>query len=96
MASLTTPLPKRVNGVDKSASLSERFTIYVILRRRCQMNTLPIRHTGFATASNGPPHNMVFKQSRGFVFGTSFGLQICSLRCRVLVCHAAGTASLAT
>ena len=39
---------------------------------------------------------MVFTQSRGFVFGASFGLQICSLRCRVLVCHAADTASLAT
>ena len=41
-------------------------------------------------------HNMVFTQGRGFVFGTSFGLRIRSLRCRVLVCHAADTASLAT
>ena len=40
--------------------------------------------------------NMVFTQSRGFDFGASFGLQIRSLRCRVLVCHAADTASLAT
>ena len=39
---------------------------------------------------------MVFTQSRGFVFGASFGLLIRSLRCRVLVCHAADTASLAT
>ena len=39
--------------------------------------------------------NMVFTQSRGFVFGESFGLQIRSLRCRVLVCRAADTASLA-
>ena len=39
--------------------------------------------------------NMVFTQSRGFVLGASFGLQIRSLRCRVLVCHAADTASLA-
>ena len=39
---------------------------------------------------------MVFTQGRGFVFGASFGLQIRSLRCRVLVCHAADTASLAT
>ena len=39
---------------------------------------------------------MVFTQSRGFVLGASFGLQIRSLRCRVLVCHAADTASLAT
>ena len=39
---------------------------------------------------------MVFTQSRGFVVGTSFGLQNRSLRCRVLVCPAADTASLAT
>ena len=39
---------------------------------------------------------MVFTQGRGFVFGASFGLQNRSLRCRVLVCHAADTASLAT
>ena len=39
---------------------------------------------------------MVFTQGRGFDFGASFGLQIRSLRCRVLVCHAADTASLAT
>ena len=43
-----------------------------------------------------PPHNMVFTQSRGFDLGASFGLQIHSLRCRVMVCHAADTASLAT
>ena len=40
--------------------------------------------------------NMVFTQGRGFVLGASFGLLIRSLRCRVLVCHAADTASLAT
>ena len=39
---------------------------------------------------------MVFTQSRGFVVGTSFGLQNRSLRYRVLVCPAADTASLAT
>ena len=39
---------------------------------------------------------MFFTQGRGFVFGASFGLQVHSLRCRVLVCHAADTASLAT
>ena len=39
---------------------------------------------------------MVFTQSRGFVIGALFGLQIRSLRCRDLVCHAADTASLAT
>ena len=39
---------------------------------------------------------MVFTQGRGFVFGASFGFLIRSLRCRVLVCHAADTASLAT
>ena len=39
---------------------------------------------------------MVFTQGRGFVIGASFGLQIRSLRCRVLVCHAADTASFAT
>ena len=39
---------------------------------------------------------MVFTQSCGFVLGASLGLQIRSLRCRVLVCHAADTASLAT
>ena len=39
---------------------------------------------------------MVFTQGRGFVLGASFGLQIRSLRCRVLVCNAADTASLAT
>ena len=38
---------------------------------------------------------MVFPQGRGFVLGTLFGLQIRSLRCRVLVCNAADTASLA-
>ena len=39
---------------------------------------------------------MVFTQGRGFVIGASFGLQIRSLRCRVLVGRAADTASLAT
>ena len=39
---------------------------------------------------------MVFTQGRGFVLGESLGLQIRSLRCHVLVCHAADTASLAT
>ena len=39
---------------------------------------------------------MVFTQGRGFVFGASFGLQIRLLRCRVLICRAADTASLAT
>ena len=38
---------------------------------------------------------MVFTQGRGFDFGASFGLQFPSLLCRVLVCHAADTASLA-
>ena len=37
----------------------------------------------------------VFTQGRGFDFGASFGLQFPSLRCRVLVCHAADTATLA-
>ena len=41
-------------------------------------------------------HNMVFTQVRGFALGAWFGLQIRSLRCRLLVCHAADTASLAT
>ena len=53
-----------------------------------------------AGAANYVPHraaaNMFFTQGRDFVFGASFGLQIRSLRCRVLVCHAADTASLAT
>ena len=39
---------------------------------------------------------MVFTQGRGFGFGVSFSLRIYSLRCRVLVCRAADTASLAT
>ena len=39
---------------------------------------------------------MVFTQGRGFVLGASFGLHRRSLRCRVLVCSAADTASLAT
>ena len=39
---------------------------------------------------------MVFTQGRGFVVGASVGLQIRSLRCRVLACRAADTASLAT
>ena len=39
---------------------------------------------------------MVFTQGHGFVVGASFGLRRFSLRCRVLVCRAAGTASLAT
>ena len=47
----------------------------------------------FSAASSD---NMVFTQGRGFVLGASFGLQIRSLRCRVLVCRAADTASLAT
>ena len=38
--------------------------------------------------------NMVFTQGRGFVLGTSFGLQIRSIRCRVLVCSAADTGEL--
>ena len=41
-------------------------------------------------------YNMVFTQGRGFVLGTSFGLQVRSLRCRVSVCDGADTASLAT
>ena len=39
---------------------------------------------------------MVFTQGHGFVAGVSFGLQTRSLRCRVLVCNAVDTASLAT
>ena len=39
---------------------------------------------------------MVFTQGRGFVLGASLGLKRRSLRCRVLVCRAADTASLAT
>ena len=39
---------------------------------------------------------MVFTQGRGFVVGASFGLQRRSFRCRVLVCGAVDTASLAT
>ena len=39
---------------------------------------------------------MVFTQGHGFVVGTSFGLPCRSLRCCVLACHAADTASLAT
>ena len=39
---------------------------------------------------------MVFTHGRGFVLRASFGLLIRSLRCHVLVCHAADTASLAT
>ena len=45
---------------------------------------------------SAPSHNMVFTQGHGFVVRASFGLQIRSLRCRVLVCKAADTASLAT
>jgi len=39
---------------------------------------------------------MIFTQGRGFVVGASYGVQIHSLRCRVLVASAACTASLAT
>ena len=39
---------------------------------------------------------MAFTQGRGFAIGASFGLQIRSLRCRILVCNTADTASLAT
>ena len=39
--------------------------------------------------------NVVFTQGRGFVLGASSSLRIRSLRCRVSVCHAADTASLA-
>ena len=39
---------------------------------------------------------MFFTQGRGFVLGAIFGLKTGSLRCRILVCHAADTASLAT
>ena len=41
-------------------------------------------------------NNMVFTQGHGFVLGASFGLQIRSLCCRVVVGNAADTASLAT
>ena len=51
---------------------------------------------GWKISRSSASANMVFTQSRGFVFGASFGLRIPSLRCRVLVCHAADTASLAT
>ena len=40
--------------------------------------------------------NMDFTQGRGFVSGVSFGLPCHPHRSRVLVCHAADTASLAT
>ena len=39
--------------------------------------------------------NMVFTLGRGFALGASFGLLHRPLRWRVLVCHAADTASLA-
>ena len=39
---------------------------------------------------------MVFTQGRRFALGASFGLQVRSLRCRVLVGSAVDTASLAT
>ena len=38
---------------------------------------------------------MVFTQGLDFAFGALFGSLIPLLRCRVLVCHAADTASLA-
>ena len=41
-------------------------------------------------------YNMVFTQGHGFVIGASFDLPRLSLRCRVLVCDAVDTASLAT
>ena len=51
---------------------------------------------GHAVLTLHRSHNMFFTQGPGFVLGASFGLQIRSLRCRVLVCDAADTASLAT
>ena len=51
---------------------------------------------GTSILGDSASDNMGFTQCRGFVLGASFGLKHRSLRCRVLVCHAADTASLAT
>ena len=51
---------------------------------------------GFHPTQTQAAHNMVFTQGHGFVLGASFGLKRRSLRCRVLACNAADTASLAT
>ena len=51
---------------------------------------------GTSILGDSASDNMFFTQGRGFVLGASFGLKHRSLRCRVLVCHAVDTASLAT
>ena len=51
---------------------------------------------GTSILGDSASDNMVFTQGRGFLLGASFGLKHRSLRCRVLVCSAADTASLAT
>ena len=45
---------------------------------------------------NDRSRNMVFTQGHGFVVGASFALLRLTHRCRLLVCYAADTASLAT
>ena len=64
-----------------------------------QADRIPTAETLGHNENRMPPKTKepnLLAQGRGFVFGASFGLQIYSLRCRVLVCHAADTASLAT
>ena len=56
----------------------------------------PAMLNGVVTRNGGSTaYNMFFTQGRGFVLGASLDLRILSLRCRVLVFHAADTASLA-
>ena len=75
--------------IPRRQTFGQSFRQWIHLIRRC----LPaLRDWSFGSTTRSP--NMVFTQSRGFVFGASFGLQICSLRCRVLVCHAADTGEL--
>ena len=59
-----------------------------------RMLQLSLAHGGVSGSSASA--NMVFTQGRGIVFGALLGMQIRSLHYRVLVCHAADTASLAT
>ena len=64
-----------------------------------QADRIPTAETLGHNENRMPPKTKepnLLAQGRGFVFGSSFGLRIRSLRCRVLVCSAADTASLAT
>ena len=62
-----------------------------------QADRIPTAETLGHNENRMPPKEPnLLAQGHGFVIGASFGLQVLSLRCRVLVCNAVDTASLAT